>query len=281
MSSVQAFLGQTPLNTFRRRAYSRRTRRMSPRRMFPTRPSFLGQSDRYGPGMESPGGLAAMQEVARDLAAFTATQIAPNMQAVETSNAVMRLKQAIATSKAAGGYDEATRMFLYGLRAVRSHMTSVLNSGQMTDAMTQRVVDQLAATGLYLDLMAQAFPEGIPEAAATEAESLIKEINELVEPLQARRAAQYKETRIRAGEAEKALAARQVWQQQVQMQPDTNESVPGGGPAGSPDVPGPAPVDSVPGGGVPEPVIEKTALQKYGPVAALAAGGLAAWLALR
>ncbi len=61
-------------------------------------------------------------------------------------------------------------------------------------------------------------------------------------------------------------------------QPPVDTGIPGGGSAGSSGqiIDTDAPVDA---NGA--PVIEKTALQKYGPVAALAAGGLAAYLALR
>lgn len=66
--------------------------------------------------------------------------------------------------------------------------------------------------------------------------------------------------------------------QPVISQPPVDTGIPGGGAAGSSGqiLDTDAPVDA--SGDV---AIEKTALQKYGPVAALAAGGLAAYLALR
>jgi len=138
----------------------------------------------------------------------------------------------------------------------------------MTDRETQEVVDIAGRMNLIVEITQKNFPGGIPTGMANMTKEYMGEINDIVSQLVERRKSQF--IRV-ADQYQKAMQFEEQfkldveeWKAKKAAAGEGDPGAPGGGAAGS--------------GGE---IVEKTAMQKYGPVAALAAGGLAAYLALR
>ena len=155
--------------------------------------------------------------------------------------------------KASGSYDASTKKLKSFLVATRDALRNMMST-PMTDTDTQKVVDIIGRLNLVLEITRNTFPNGLPVDAANAVNDYVGEINDLNSQLMERRKTKYQ-----------ADIAQQI---RVNTEAQEKDSVPGGGAAG-------------PAGSVISDEVEKTTMQKVGPVLALAAGGLAAYLALR
>lgn len=191
-----------------------------------------------------------------------------------------------AADSAAGTYTKSMTKLMSFVKATRNALKERL-SKPMTDKETETVVGIIGRMNLVLEITAQNFPGGIPASNAAEVDSYMKEINDLSKQLVEKRIADSKRVSQAAFNAAKAEHNFQLQVQEFQAKKtaDTGTTVPGGGAPSSTSTPGPAPSSGVPGGGMYEgeepPEIAQTDAQKYGPVLALAAGGIAAYFALR
>ena len=201
-----------------------------------------------------------------------------------------------AADKASGSYDRSMEKLLSFVKATKNALKDMLKA-DMTDADTQKVVDIIGRMNLVLEITQQTFAGGIPAGTASEVDSYLKEINDLVQQLMNKRQTMSKQS------YQSAVAAVSIFNK-LQTQPvktsyiselaiasgitppapDAGSTVPGGGSASSPESPGTY-IDTVPGGGVvsaPSGIpVEQSTAQKYGPLAALVAGGILAFYALR
>lgn len=191
-----------------------------------------------------------------------------------------------AADRAAGTYAKSMQKLHWFLDATRDALKTQL-SGSMSDKKTELVVGIIGRMNLVLELTDTNFPGGIPVSSSTKVTMAMKEINDYVTQLMERRQALYKKVIASQQEAMRDEQGFKLFLQSKTEAPvDTGSTVTGGGAASSPVTPGTY-VDTVPGGGAaivetPGPVpVEKTAMQKYGPVAALAAGGILAYFTLR
>lgn len=185
-----------------------------------------------------------------------------------------------AADKAAGTYDASMKKLKSFLKATRDALKKSLKS-KMSDAQTQHVVGVIGRMNLVLDLTKEHFPEGIPTDAAQAVEDYMGEINDLISQLMQRRRDMYK----RVVQERKELTVEDKIAQEIQ---------PGEAPAPSPTYP------SVEAGSPEAPVTDASMRHIYpdeqpteqtyapeekrfpiGPVAAVGAGVLAAYLALR
>jgi hypothetical protein len=225
---------------------------------------------------------------------------------------VAEYAQLAAADSAAGTWDRSMAKLVSFARATYNALDERLTSG-MTDATTQEVVDILGRWNLVWELTQKNFPNGIPTQYANEVTDYMEDIQNLATRLTNVRKNWYLEA------MKEAQVSELVQKQEIPI--PTAEEIKAGIASGkypsyagttqkewlqwaltsgyyptyasqfSTDAPMPSIVDTgVPGDGAAgeagqvisdEVVVEKTAMQKYGPVAALVAGGLAAYLALR
>lgn len=214
---------------------------------------------------------------------FTSKEFPFDRSAGLADEHVAEYSRLAAADRAAGTYEASMTKLLSFVIATRDALKARL-SRQMTDRETADVVGIIGRMNLVLEITAQNFPGGIPGRTASEVDNYTKEINDLTTQLVNKRTSDFSSVVKSYNSAVSAEQSFNVKAQEYQAQQTatapttgagtvTSESyVPGGGAAGSAG-------EIVDAGG--QPVIEKTAAQKYGPVAALVAGGIAAYFALR
>lgn len=238
---------------------------------------------------------------AYNMPGFQKAEITPDVDTLKSHALVRGLDKAIATGDVTTAANTLSRTVMLIANRLPKFLTAEMNDGN-----TQLIVDWVTIINILIEKMQAAFPEGVPEDVVRLVDETVADVNSYVQQLIKRRTMQFAQSKAKfappssgiAHHTRKHLAPGETSRLPLNIAPalairHPDYDVPVYMPQPHmvlPEAAAQAEARAVPGGGAAgragevideNGVVQKTAMQRFGPALALAGGALAAYFAFR